>query len=139
MREHWLLPESPYRSYAAYLEAVGASAVELARQRSPDAMLDEIKKSGLRGRGGAGFPTGTKWATIVNHPCRVHDAVVNAAEGEPGTFKDRWLLRYNPYAVLEGLLIGARLVGARGVYVGVKATSTVEMSAYMRPMLRSIA
>jgi len=138
MREHWLLPDSPYPTYAAYLAAVGASAVELAKQRSPDAVLDEIKKSGLRGRGGAGFPTGTKWATIVNHPCRIRDAVVNAAEGEPGTFKDRWLLRYNPYAVLEGLLIGARLVGARGLYVGVKATSTVEI-ARLRQAVEELA
>ncbi len=128
MREHWLLPDSPYPSYAAYLEAVGARALDVARARSPGDVLDEISRSGLRGRGGAGFPTGAKWSTILNHPCRIHDAVVNAAEGEPGTFKDRWLLRYNPYAVLEGLLRGAYVVGARGLYVAVKATSTAELA-----------
>ena len=128
MREHWLVPSSPYPSYQAYLEAVGGSAVEAARRRSSADLLDQIKKSGLRGRGGAGFPTGTKWATIVNHPCRIHDAVVNAAEGEPGTFKDRWLLRHNPYAVLEGLLIGGHVIGARGLYIGIKATSTAEIA-----------
>ena len=64
----------------------------------------------------------------MNHPCRVHDAVVNAAEGEPGTFKDRWLLRHNPYAVLEGLLIGGHVIGARGLYIGIKATSTAEIA-----------
>jgi NADH:ubiquinone oxidoreductase subunit F (NADH-binding) len=126
MREHWLLPDSPYPSYHAYLEAVGGSAVEAARRRSPVEVLEEIKKSGLRGRGGAGFPTGTKWATILNHPCKIRDVVVNAAEGEPGTFKDRWLLRHNPYAVLEGLLIGGHVVGARGLYLGIKSTSTAE-------------
>jgi NADH:ubiquinone oxidoreductase subunit F (NADH-binding) len=128
MREHWLLPDSPYPSYDAYLDAVGVRALEEARARTPAQLLEEIKKSGLRGRGGAGFPTGTKWASITNHPCRVRDAVVNAAEGEPGTFKDRWLLRYNPYAVLEGLLIAGHVIGARGLYVGVKASSTVEIS-----------
>ena len=128
MREHWLLPDSPYRSYDAYLDAVGSRAVEVARGRPAAQLLEEIKKSGLRGRGGAGFPTGTKWATLANHPCRIRDAVVNAAEGEPGTFKDRWLLRYNPYAVLEGLLIAAHVIGARGLYVGVKASSTTEIA-----------
>jgi NADH:ubiquinone oxidoreductase subunit F (NADH-binding) len=121
-----LLPAAPYASYGAYLEAIGARPVEVARGRSPVDLLDAIKKSGLRGRGGAGFPTGTKWATIATHSCKVRDAVVNAAEGEPGTFKDRWLLRQNPYAVLEGLLIAAHVIGARRLYVGVKATSTVE-------------
>jgi NADH:ubiquinone oxidoreductase subunit F (NADH-binding) len=128
MKEHWLLPDSPFPSYDAYLDAVGARAVEEARGRSPAQLVDEIKKSGLRGRGGAGFPTGTKWATIASHPCRVRDAVVNAAEGEPGTFKDRWLLRYNPYAVLEGLLIAGHVIGARSLYVGVKASSTTEIA-----------
>ena len=56
MKEHWLVPSSPYASYQAYLEAVGGSAVEAARRRSSADLLDQIKKSGLRGRGGAGFP-----------------------------------------------------------------------------------
>jgi NADH:ubiquinone oxidoreductase subunit F (NADH-binding) len=128
MKEHWLLPDTPFPSYDAYLAAMGGRAVEVARGRSRDQLLDEIKKSGLRGRGGAGFPTGTKWSTIANHPCRIRDAVINAAEGEPGTFKDRWLLRYNPYAVLEGLLIADHTIGARGLYVGVKASSTAEIA-----------
>ena len=128
LKEHWLLPETPYRSYDAYLEAVGSNAVEVARGRSAVQLLEELKKSGLRGRGGAGFPTGTKWATLANHSCRVRDAVVNAAEGEPGTFKDRWLLRYNPYAVIEGLLIAGRVIDARQLYVGVKASSTTEIA-----------
>jgi NADH:ubiquinone oxidoreductase subunit F (NADH-binding) len=138
MREHWLLPSTPFASYDDYLSAAGARAVDIARSRSPAEVLGEIKESGLRGRGGAGFPTGTKWETIRNHPCKTHDVVVNAAEGEPGTFKDRWLLRHNPYAVLEGLLIGAHVVGARGLYVGVKRTSTAEI-AKLRQAVEEIA
>ncbi len=127
LREHWLLPEEPFRSYAEYRETTGPSAVERARAASPEELLDEIQQSGLRGRGGAGFPTGTKWKTIQRHPCPTRDVVCNAAEGEPGTFKDRWLLRSNPYAVIEGLLIAARVVGARTIYVAAKASFTREL------------
>src|SRR5688572_18558173 len=99
-RENWLLPDQPYPSYAHYREATGAPAVDKARGVAPAAVVREVKESGLRGRGGAGFPTGTKWATLAAHPCPTRFVVCNAAEGEPGTFKDRWLLRFNPYAVV---------------------------------------
>jgi len=75
-----------------------------------DQVIAEVKASGLRGRGGAGFPTGEKWRTIKSFasPLLRTSVVVNAAEGEPGTFKDRSIIRANPYAVIEGALIGAR-------------------------------
>jgi NADH-quinone oxidoreductase subunit F len=88
---------------------------------SPQAIVDEIQESGLRGRGGAGFPAGVKWKTVLDHPCAVRYVVCNAAEGEPVTFKDRYLLRRNPYAVLEGLLIAAHVVGTKTIYIGIKA------------------
>ena len=71
--------------------------------------------AGLRGRGGAGFPTGRKWQTVAAYESPVYatTVVVNAAEGEPGSFKDRTLLRTNPYQVLEGALIAAHAVGRR--------------------------
>ena len=59
--QHWLLPAAPYENYAAYLKATGDSAVPKARKATPEAILAEVEKSGLRGRGGGGFPTGTKW------------------------------------------------------------------------------
>ena len=84
-----------------------------------------IERSGLRGRGGAGFPTGTKWRTVAglggDEPTTV---VVNGAEGEPGTLKDRTLLRRNPYKVLEGALIAAHAVGADRVVIGLKRSAT---------------
>jgi NADH:ubiquinone oxidoreductase subunit F (NADH-binding) len=112
MKQHWILPQVPYASYDEYRAATGENAVEEARRRSPEVVLKEIQVSGLRGRGGAGFRTGTKWASVKNHPCRTRVVVCNAAEGEPGTFKDRLLLRRNPYATLEGMLI-ARTWSAR--------------------------
>src|SRR5258706_10341616 len=117
-----LLPQTSYESYDAYLAAVGGSAVLAARARTPEALLAELRASGLRGRGGAGFPTGTKWVSVQRNACPIRYAVMNAAEGEPGTFKDRWLVRANPYAPIEGLLIAAHVVGARVAYIAIKAS-----------------
>src|SRR5215472_16688100 len=126
-REHWLIPQAPYVSYTAYRAAVGGGAVQMARGLSPDAVIERIDRSGLRGRGGAGFPTGRKWRTVARHPCPVRYVVCNAAEGEPGTFKDRYLLRRNPYAMLEGLLIAAHAVGAKTIYIGIKGSFNREI------------
>ena len=119
---YYLLPGLPYSSYQAYLEENGPSAILKARALSPQEIVAELQKSGLRGRGGAGFQTGMKWKTILDHSCPIRNVVCNAAEGEPGTFKDRYLLRRNPYAVLEGILIAAHVVGATTVYIGIKAS-----------------
>ena len=79
-----------------------------------------MARSELRGRGGAGFPTGEKWRAVRGIGAGPRFAVCNAAEGEPATFKDRLLLRTNPYQVLEGLAIAAYAVGAERAYVGLK-------------------
>ncbi|HVY60299.1 MAG TPA: hypothetical protein VHF22_01545 [Planctomycetota bacterium] len=133
-RKHWLIPETAYRSYAEYLAAEGGSAVEKARAAAPEAVVDELKRSGLRGRGGAGFPTGIKWASVRAQECPTRYVVVNAAEGEPGTFKDRFLLRKNPYAVIEGLLIAAHAVEAKGAYIGLKASFRPEVERVRRAL-----
>ena len=127
-REHWLIPETTFTSYSEYRARTGEGAVHKARQMSPEAVLGEIQLSGLRGRGGAGFPTGTKWTTIKNHPCPTRFVVCNAAEGEPGTFKDRWLLRKNPYSLIEGMLIAAHVVGTRAMYIAIKASFARELA-----------
>jgi NADH-quinone oxidoreductase subunit F len=128
MREHWLLPELPYADYDEYRRASGADALAIARAMVPALVLEQVHRSGLRGRGGAGFPTGVKWRTLHQHPCKTRFVVCNAAEGEPGTFKDRWLLRRNPYACLEGLLIAAHVLGARQIYIGIKASFQPELA-----------
>ncbi|HZS39291.1 MAG TPA: SLBB domain-containing protein [Polyangia bacterium] len=127
-----LLPRAAHSTYDAYLAAVGASAVEKARKLAPEVILRELRASGLRGRGGAGFPTGTKWTSVHRNPCPIRYVVVNAAEGEPGTFKDRWLLRQNPYAMLEGMLIAAHVVGARAAYIAMKRSFTRELDRVRR-------
>jgi NADH-quinone oxidoreductase subunit F len=127
-REHWLIPESPHETYASYLADLRSSAVEIARKRSPDEVLEAIQRSGLRGRGGAGFPTGLKWRSVKEHRCATRYVVCNAAEGEPGTFKDRYLLRRNPYAVIEGLLVAAHVVHAKECFVALKRSFAREVA-----------
>jgi NADH-quinone oxidoreductase subunit F len=95
---------------AVYREHGGYAAWAKAQQMEPPALLEEVKQSNLRGLGGAGFPTGAKWSFIPkNHTGPVY-LVVNADEGEPGTFKDRYLLEKDPHALIEGMLIAARAI-----------------------------
>lgn len=122
MKRFHLLPERAYPSYKAYLDARGESAALKADGLGPDRVLREVIDSGLRGRGGAGFPTGRKWTTLREHACPTRHVVCNAAEGEPGCFKDRWLIRMNPYAVIEGMLVAAQVVGAERLFIGMKAS-----------------
>ncbi len=127
MSQHFVLPDRPYESYDEYLEHTGNSAVFTAREMGASAVLEELRRSGLRGRGGAGFPAAVKWSTVYSHPCPTRYVVCNAAEGEPGTFKDRLLLRRNPYAPLEGMLIAAHVLGARDLYIATKASFEREL------------
>jgi NADH:ubiquinone oxidoreductase subunit F (NADH-binding) len=116
-----LLLDDAIRSLDEYVEGGGGRGLAAALERAPEDVIDVVRRSGLRGRGGAGFPTGIKWRTVREDPCPTKYMVCNAAEGEPGTFKDRWLLRMNPYQVLEGLAIAAHAVGAQTAYLGIKA------------------
>jgi len=118
----FLLPAEPLTSLDEYRRAGGGEALERARGLGPGAVIGEIGLSGLRGRGGAGFPTGRKWASVRDSGAPITYAVCNAAEGEPATFKDRALMRANPYQVLEGLLIAGLAVEAAGVYLALKAS-----------------
>lgn len=133
-RKHHLLPEEAYGSYRSYLSKVGFSAVRKAQTLLPAGIIGRLKASGLRGRGGAGFPTGIKWETLANHPCATRYVVCNAAEGEPGTFKDRWLIRKNPYAVIEGLLIAAHAIGAKAAYIAIKQSFLPEIQQFRRAL-----
>jgi NADH-quinone oxidoreductase subunit F len=109
---------------AVYRQHGGYAAWDKARQMEPAAIVEEVKQANLRGLGGAGFPTGAKWSFIPkNHTGPVY-LVVNADEGEPGTFKDRYLLEKDPHALIEGMLIAARAIRStlgfvyiRGEYV----------------------
>lgn len=121
-----LLDTAP-KSFDEYVAAGGGRGLEVALSASPEAIIDEVAKSGLRGRGGAGFPTGEKWRTVRTTGTGTRYAVCNAAEGEPATFKDRTLLRRNPYQIIEGLAIAAYAVGAERAFIGMKETFPQEI------------
>ncbi len=99
---------------ADYIKRGGYEALKkiLAEKMPPAQVIDEVKKSSLRGRGGAGFPTGLKWSFMPKDSKNDKYIVCNTDEGEPGTFKDRDILRYNPHSVIEGMVIAAYAVGA---------------------------
>ncbi|MBF0256407.1 MAG: NADH-quinone oxidoreductase subunit F, partial [Gammaproteobacteria bacterium] len=88
----------------------------LAEKTDPVKIIDEVKASGLRGRGGAGFPTGLKWSFINRSLPGDRYIVCNSDEGEPGTFKDRDILRYNPHQLIEGMIIAGYAIGACAGY-----------------------
>jgi len=94
----------------------------------PEEVIEEIKRSGLRGRGGAGFPTGVKWETCYQNPVFPKYAICNADEGDPGAFMDRSILEADPHAVLEGLTIAAYTIGAREGYVYVRTEYPLAVS-----------
>ena len=102
----WLLEQ--YRSCGGYEVLTRI----LKEKSSPESIINEVKASGLRGRGGAGFPTGLKWSFISRNAPGQKYVVCNSDEGEPGTFKDRDVLRYNPHQLIEGMVIAGYAIGA---------------------------
>jgi len=105
---------------AAYEESGGYRALRRALQEmTPDQVIEEVKASGLRGRGGAGFPTGMKWGFMPKTPGPKY-LVLNADESEPGTFKDRLLMERDPHLVLEGFLIGCYAVGCSHGFIYIR-------------------
>ncbi|HEX9794301.1 MAG TPA: NADH-quinone oxidoreductase subunit NuoF [Planctomycetota bacterium] len=108
-------------SLAAYHADGGWKQFERAlTEMTPDAVIQEVKDSGLRGRGGAGFPSGLKWSFMPKGADKPHYLLVNADESEPGTFKDRLLMERDPHLVVEGAALAAYAIGARCVYVYVR-------------------
>jgi NADH-quinone oxidoreductase subunit F len=104
-----------------YIARGGYSGLVRALGMKPEGVIEEIKQSGLRGRGGAGFPTGRKWEFCRNAPGEVKCLICNADEGDPGAFMNRSLLEGDPHAVLEGMLIGAYAIGATDGYIYIRA------------------
>ena len=116
-----VLDPAPVDHLDAYLDDGGFDGLRAARQVEPSVVVETVRDSGLRGRGGAGFPTGAKWQTVIDQEISAGiTVVVNGAEGEPGSYKDRAILETNPYRVIEGALIAAYAVGADQVVVAVK-------------------
>ena len=129
----FLLPSEPVESLDAYLASdVGGSGVRRAHELGPLATIDVVSRSGLRGRGGGGFSTGQKWAGIAAQTVGRRFLVCNGAEGEPGTFKDRALLRANPYQLVEGVAIAAFAIDATEAFICLKASFRREIDVVTR-------
>lgn len=126
--DHRLLPKKPYRTYQDYRNHYGEYPKTKIKKLQPEGIIAELDVSGLRGRGGAGFPTGKKWRTLFENSCETKYVVCNAAEGEPGTFKDRYLIRHNPYGILEGIWTASQVLGAKGMYIAIKRSFQKEVT-----------
>jgi len=109
-------------------EALGKALTEM----TPDEVIEEIKRSGLRGRGGAGFPTGVKWEAVRRAPGQEKYVICNADEGEPGTFKDRLILEGDPHKLIEGILLAAYAVGARKGFVYIRGEYALSIARMER-------
>ncbi len=108
------------RSLAAYVKAGGYRALGKALGMSPAEVVAEVKASGVRGRGGAGFPAGVKWGFVPKDSARPKYLICNADESEPGTFKDRELILVDPHMVLEGIAIASYAIGANTAYIYIR-------------------
>jgi NADH:ubiquinone oxidoreductase subunit F (NADH-binding) len=106
--------------------------VARAQEIGPAATIEMIERAGLRGRGGGGFPTGRKWSAVAYQDASRRYLVCNGAEGEPGTFKDRTLMRLNPYQLVEGVVIAAFAIGAQEAFIAMKSQFTQELEAVTR-------
>ena len=108
-------------TFEVYRKQGGYASVEKAlKTLTPDAIVEEVKKSGLRGRGGAGFPTGMKWSFLAKPEGVARYLVCNADESEPGTFKDRYLMTHIPHLLIEGMIVSSFALGAHASYIYVR-------------------
>ncbi len=114
------LDEEGINTLSGYKACGGFSALEKALKMKSEAIVEEVKRSGLRGRGGAGFPTGMKWSFIAKPPGVPRHLVCNADESEPGTFKDRYLMERKPHILIEGMIISSFALGANISYIYIR-------------------
>ena len=116
--------ESEARTLDGWKQRGGYRALQQALGMEPVAITNLVKESGLRGRGGAGFPTGLKWSFMPKEVVKPHYLVCNADESEPGTFKDREIMRWTPHALIEGCAIAAYAIGAERCYIYIRGEFT---------------
>jgi NADH-quinone oxidoreductase subunit F len=107
-------------TYDVYRREGGYKSVEKALKMQPNAIVEEVKRSGLRGRGGAGFPTGMKWSFLAKPEGVARYLVCNADESEPGTFKDRYLMEFIPHLLIEGMIVSSYALGSTVSYIYIR-------------------
>jgi NADH:ubiquinone oxidoreductase subunit F (NADH-binding)/(2Fe-2S) ferredoxin len=118
-----------------YIAVGGYAALPKALKMSPENIIEEVRKSGLRGRGGAGFPTGDKWASTRKAHGDVKYVICNADEGDPGAYMDRSLVEGNPHSILEGMVIGAYAIGSHQGYIYIRNEYPLAVK-YMRTAIQ---
>src|ERR1700729_272931 len=131
------LPDSA--SLDTYLSTDGYKAFEKASAMKPEQIIEEVKISNLRGRGGAGFPTGMKWSFVPRTSPKPKYIVVNADESEPGTCKDRLLMEYDPHQLIEGVLIASLVVDAHVGYIYIRGEYRYLIDAVDRALAEAYA
>jgi NADH:ubiquinone oxidoreductase subunit F (NADH-binding) len=120
------------RDINTYLGREGFKALAKTLEMTPEAVIAEVKASGLRGRGGAGFPCGLKWELARQAPGDVKFLICNADEGEVGTFKDRYILQHDPFTLIEGMAIAAYAIGAKRAFIYLRAEYHYLLDGLMR-------
>ena len=131
--------EADARTYKGWVKRGGYEMLTQALKTEPARIIDVVKESGLRGRGGAGFPTGLKWSFMPKEKKKPHYLCVNADESEPGTFKDREIMRWTPHALLEGAAIAAHAIQAEVVYVYIRGEFTEPWTVMERALAEASA
>lgn len=108
-------------SFSGYRKQGGYDAVEkMLKDMTPDSVIEEVKNAGIRGRGGAGFPTGMKWGFLDKKTNKPRYLICNADEGEPGTFKDRYLMEQIPHRLIEGMIVSSYALGVNTAYIYIR-------------------
>ncbi len=122
----------------AYIKRGGYNAWEkCVRENNPNSVVEELRQASLRGRGGAGFPTGLKWEKVLHHRVKERYFVCNAGEHEPGTFKDRHLIKHFPHQLLEGCLIAAYTVNAKKSYIYLNAEFEEARASFEKALVQA--
>src|SRR5215471_12415523 len=122
LTKNWGLKDS--HTLKVYESTGGYKSLAKLFKMKPDEVTDEVKKSGLRGRGGAGFPTGMKWGFLPKENPKPRYLCINADESEPGTFKDRYIMELDPYLLIEGAIICSYAIGAKVAYCYIRGEFT---------------
>ena len=122
------------RTCAGWVKRGGYEGLKKALGMTPAQVVDLVKESGLRGRGGAGFPTGMKWSFMPREKTRPHYLCCNADESEPGTFKDREIMRWTPHALIEGCGIAMHAIQAEVGYIYIRGEFTEPLAVMERAL-----
>ncbi len=123
------------KSFDVYRREGGYKSVEKALKMQPNDIVDEVKKSGLRGRGGAGFPTGMKWSFLAKPEGVARYLVCNADESEPGTFKDRYLMEFIPHLLIEGMIVSSYTLGSK-FHISISVVNMIGLAIFLKMPFR---